>query len=264
MRLLERALAADHGAHRDLGAGEVDRRARDVDLALADHLADRGLVHEHVVHRRLERVGVDPLRHRQVALRVHVDAEDAEALLDEGDGEVERRRRLGDATLLVGEGDDPRLMGCLSMSAPYSPGHGRILHARDDYQRARTPRRGRLVCRAGWSSTQTTLEPRVIEGEQLRGTRWRLGAARRRGGRRAEPLPDRPGRARDARPRPRRRGGALLRPRRRGTQLAGRPHVRGPRGRLHPAPPRRRGAHARRRRRRPRPCSSSAAARAPG
>ena len=71
-RLLQRALAADLRRHRDLGAGEVDRGAGDVDLALADHLADRDVMHQHVVHRLLERVGVDPLRHRQVALRVHV------------------------------------------------------------------------------------------------------------------------------------------------------------------------------------------------
>ncbi len=110
-RLLQRALAADLRRHRDLGAGEVDRGAGDVDLALADDLADRDVVHEHVVHRLLERVGVDALRHRQVALRVHVDAQHAMALLREGDGEVQRRRRLGDAALLVGERDDPGSAG---------------------------------------------------------------------------------------------------------------------------------------------------------
>src|SRR5829696_2988319 len=105
-RLLERALAADLRRHRDLRAGEVDRRARDVDLALADDLADRRVVDEHVVHRHLERVGVDPLRHRQVALRVEVHAEDAVPRLGEGDREVEGRCGLGDAALLVGEDDD--------------------------------------------------------------------------------------------------------------------------------------------------------------
>ena len=104
--LLQRALAADHRRHRDLRAGEVDRGAGDVDLALADHLADRDLVHEHVVHRFLERVRVDALGHRQVALRVHVDAQHAVPLLRERGGEVERRRRLGHPALLVGERDD--------------------------------------------------------------------------------------------------------------------------------------------------------------
>ena len=85
-------------------------------------------MHEHVVHRLLERVGVDALRHRQVALRVHVDAQHAMPLLGEGDGEVERRRRLGDAALLVGEGDDLGLAG-----------HGRLRSGR-----GALPSRGRI------------------------------------------------------------------------------------------------------------------------
>ncbi len=118
-RLLQRALAADHRGHRDLRAGEVDRGAGDVDLALADHLADRHAVHQDVVHRLLEVVRVDALGHRQVALRVHVDAEHAMPRLAEGDGEVEGRRRLGDAALLVGEGDD---LGLLSGAPAWSTG----------------------------------------------------------------------------------------------------------------------------------------------
>ena len=46
--------------------------------------------------------------------RVEVDHEHAEALLLEGDGEVQRRRRLRDAALLVREDDHPlqrRLLG---------------------------------------------------------------------------------------------------------------------------------------------------------
>ena len=61
---------------------------------------------EHVVHRFLERVRVDALGHREVALRVHVDAQHAVPLLGEGGREVQRRRRLGHAALLVGERDD--------------------------------------------------------------------------------------------------------------------------------------------------------------
>ena len=67
---------------------------------------DRHVVDEHVVEALLDLVRIDPLAHRQVALRVEVDAEHAVAGLREGDGEVERGRRLGHPTLLVGEGDD--------------------------------------------------------------------------------------------------------------------------------------------------------------
>ncbi len=64
------------------------------------------LVHEHVVHRSLEVVGVDPLGHREVALRVHVHAQHPVALLGECCGQVECCSRLGHAALLVGERDD--------------------------------------------------------------------------------------------------------------------------------------------------------------
>ena len=107
-RLLQRALAADLHAHRDLGAGQVDRGHGDVDLALLDHVADRDVVDEHVVHAALDLVGVDPLAHRQVALRVEVDGQDVVAGLGEGDGQVQRGRRLRDAALLVRERDDLR------------------------------------------------------------------------------------------------------------------------------------------------------------
>ena len=120
-RLLQRALTADLRGHRDLGAGEVDRRARDVDLALADDLPDVGVVDEHVVHRRLEGVRVDPLRHGQVPLGVHVHAEHPVALLGEGGREVQRRRRLRHATLLVGERDHL----CLGFHARRVRAHGR-------------------------------------------------------------------------------------------------------------------------------------------
>ena len=102
-RLLERALAADQRRQRELGAGEVDRRDGDVDLDGLDHVRDRDAVDEDVEHRALDRVGVHPLAHREVALRIEVDEEHALALLAQRDAEVERRRRLRDAALLVRE-----------------------------------------------------------------------------------------------------------------------------------------------------------------
>src|SRR5262245_11463520 len=107
-RLLQGALPADLGAHRDLRAGQVDRGDGDVDLSLDDDLLDGDVVDEHVEHAAVDLVGVDPLRHGQVALRVHVDGEDAVARLLERDRQVERCGRLGHSALLVREGDDLR------------------------------------------------------------------------------------------------------------------------------------------------------------
>ena len=76
---------------------------------MGDHLLDRHPVHEHVEHRALDRVRVQPLRHGQVALRVEVDAEDVEPPLPERHAEVERRRRLRDAALLVREREHLRV-----------------------------------------------------------------------------------------------------------------------------------------------------------
>lgn len=53
-------------------------------------------------------VGRDAEADRQGALRVEVDEEDASAVLRQGRTEVDRRRGLADATLLVAHGDDPR------------------------------------------------------------------------------------------------------------------------------------------------------------
>ncbi len=53
-------------------------------------------------------VGVQALRHGQVALWVEVDEQHLEALLRERDAEVQRRRRLRDAALLIREHDHLR------------------------------------------------------------------------------------------------------------------------------------------------------------
>ena len=72
---------------------------------LLDHVAHGGLVDEDVVHRQVQGVRIDALRHRQVALGVHVDAQDPVSRLGERGGQVQGRRRLGDAALLVRERD---------------------------------------------------------------------------------------------------------------------------------------------------------------
>ena len=86
---------------------------------VCDHLLDRQAVHEHVEHRLLDRVGVQALRHRQVALRVEVDQEHLEALLRERHAQVQRRRRLRDTTLLVREHDHLRVRRGGHAGRPY-------------------------------------------------------------------------------------------------------------------------------------------------
>ncbi len=63
---------------------------------------------EDVEHRALDRVRVEALAHREVALRIEVDEQDAVAHLAERHAEVQRRRRLRDAALLVRERDHAR------------------------------------------------------------------------------------------------------------------------------------------------------------
>ena len=84
-------------------------RRCDVDaggLGRQDHVGQRrAAVGEDIGHRSLDGVEVDPEAGGEVRLRVHVDAEDAIALLGKRTGEVDRRRRLADAALLVGDRD---------------------------------------------------------------------------------------------------------------------------------------------------------------
>ena len=112
-RLLERSLAPDERGQRELGAGEVDRGDGDVHLDGLDHVRDRDAMDEDVEHRALDRVRVHPLAHREVALRVEVDHEHAVTELVQRDAEVQGRRRLRDAALLVGECDHVRHRGAL-------------------------------------------------------------------------------------------------------------------------------------------------------
>src|SRR5207342_424062 len=72
------------------------------------------------------------------------------------------------------------------MSAPYSPGHGRILHAGGMTSSALGRLAGRTAADAHAETASVPrrmvvhsdeVEPRIIDGTQLRGTRWRLGAA---------------------------------------------------------------------------------------
>ena len=82
------------------GADEEVLEARGLDAVL-----DGGIRHDHVVDRRLEVPGVDAEPGGRVPLRVEVDHQHPVVELGQGGTEVDRGRRLADATLLVGDGD---------------------------------------------------------------------------------------------------------------------------------------------------------------
>ena len=75
---------------------------------------DRQPMHEHVEHRALDRVGVEPCDIVRLPCGSR-SMQGREALLREGDTEIERRRRLRDAALLVRERDHLRLCRALPL-----------------------------------------------------------------------------------------------------------------------------------------------------
>ena len=77
-------------------------------------VSDDAAIGEDIGHRTFDGVEVDPEAGGQVRLRIHVDAEDAEPLLGERAGEIDRRRGLADAALLVGDRDHIRHRGITS------------------------------------------------------------------------------------------------------------------------------------------------------
>src|SRR5690606_38755130 len=108
----ERLLAGDLGDEGDLRGGQVDVRRDDVeplDGGLVDDLPDIGpRLHEHRVDGAVQLVGVDPQTRGGCTLRVEVDDEDPPAVLGERGAEVDGRRRLAHAALLVAHRDDAR------------------------------------------------------------------------------------------------------------------------------------------------------------
>ena len=110
-RPLELQLAGERRDQLDLGAGEVDGRRDDEEVLHArrlDAVSSGRVVHDHVVDRALDVAVADAEAGRRVALGVEVDHEDPVAELGERRAEVHRGGGLADATLLVGDRDDPR------------------------------------------------------------------------------------------------------------------------------------------------------------
>ena len=79
------------------------------DAGLEQHVVDAdAALHQQVVDRAVELVRLHAEPDRQRALRVEVDEQDPAAELGQRRAEVDRRRGLADAALLVAQRDDPR------------------------------------------------------------------------------------------------------------------------------------------------------------
>src|SRR6478736_9581569 len=109
-RRAQHVLAARSRHEGGLGTGEVDRRGHEVDALLARHddVGERRATGQDVVDRLLDGVGVDAEGEGEAGLRVEVDEQDASSVLGERGAEARDRGGLGDATLLVRDGEDRR------------------------------------------------------------------------------------------------------------------------------------------------------------
>ncbi len=96
------------GGEVDVGRDEIHPR----NVGGTYDVADRGVaLHQHVVDRVVELVGVDAQPDRQRALRVEVDQQHPAAALGQRGAEVDCRRRLADPALLVAHRDGLRAPG---------------------------------------------------------------------------------------------------------------------------------------------------------
>ena len=128
-RRTQAVLAGDLRHELDLRAGEVDRarRAQQIRRLRADlhDVRERELVDQHVVDAR----NVGGVRHsegrRGVSLRIQVDHEDPSAHGGQGCRDVDGRRRLADAALLVRDGDHPRASAQSDADVSRAPGDER-------------------------------------------------------------------------------------------------------------------------------------------
>src|SRR4051794_4416716 len=87
-------------------AEQVESRGCNIETrhgCLGDALGKRSLTGEHMISRHLTALAVDAESGRRVALRIEID--DQHPLADgcQSRAEIDRRRRLADAALLVGE-----------------------------------------------------------------------------------------------------------------------------------------------------------------
>jgi hypothetical protein len=107
----EPVLASHDGDQLDLRAGQVDRRRDALQVGAGRRrvhdLAERAVADQCVVDRRRAHGVLDAECGARVALRIEVDHQRSQTVEGQRHAQVHRRRRLADAALLVGDGDDP-------------------------------------------------------------------------------------------------------------------------------------------------------------
>ena len=135
--------------------------------------SQRHVVHQDVVHRRLQTAVLDAQAGRRVALRVEVDDQDRCPSSARAGADVDRRRRLADTALLIGDGDHAgeRIppgpnSACGSASTAARRARRRRLDGFTDRRRqielGRRRRRWRWKRRVGHDGES---RPRVVDGE---------------------------------------------------------------------------------------------------
>jgi hypothetical protein len=108
-RVTQDLLTPERSEQLTLRAGEIDVGGCDIDaggLGGADDVGERrAAIGQDVRHRALNRIEIDAESGGQVGLRVHVHAENSKSLFFERTGEIDRRRRLANSALLIGDRD---------------------------------------------------------------------------------------------------------------------------------------------------------------
>ena len=107
-RPFEPGLATEGRHELDLCARQVEagrRHEQVADVGRLDAVLERHVVHQHVVHRRLEPTVLDAEPGRGVALRIEVDDQRPQAHLGQAGTGVDGGGGLADAALLIGDGD---------------------------------------------------------------------------------------------------------------------------------------------------------------
>ena len=113
-RGLQKHITIFHIGDFQLGTAQIDRSWNHIEQikirACALDFGDGLPAFDHVVHRRLPRRMRSAQRGRRIALRIHIDQQHLGTELSQRSGKIHGRRGFANATLLVGDRDQARLL----------------------------------------------------------------------------------------------------------------------------------------------------------